>query len=158
MLKAIFKTMRPRQWTKNAFIMAAIVFDRQLTHVDALAKCLAGFFVFCLLSSAVYIINDIADIEADRHHPKKKNRPIASGKLPIPVAIGVAITILVITIPVAFWLSTGFGIITVSYFLINLAYSNWLKHIPLLDVMIDRIVPQYQYNCPKTHPGCTNPE
>jgi 4-hydroxybenzoate polyprenyltransferase len=133
---AIIKTMRPRQWFKNIFIMAALVFDRQLMHPLAFARCCAGFFIFCMLSGAVYIINDIADVEADRQHPKKKNRPIASGKLPIPVAITAAVIIVALVFPAAFWLSTGFGIITISFFLLNLAYSKWLKHIPLIDVMV----------------------
>jgi 4-hydroxybenzoate polyprenyltransferase len=136
MLKAIFKTMRPRQWTKNGFIMAALVFDRQLTHYNALLKCVAGFFVFCLIASAVYFINDILDIEADRQHPKKKFRPIAAGKLSIPAAIITTILLLAVAIPCAYLLSPVFAIIVVSYFVLNLAYSKWLKHIPLVDVLV----------------------
>lgn len=128
--------MRLRQWTKNAFVLAAVVFDRQLGHLPAVLRSLAGFFLFCLLSSSVYLINDVLDAPADRQHPEKRNRPIASGKLPIPVAIAAAIIMIVITIPAAFFLSPGFGWITLAYFLINLAYSTRLKHIPLLDVMI----------------------
>ena len=79
MLLALLKTMRPRQWPKNGFVLAALVFDRQLGHVPALIKSLAGLVIFCLISSAVYIINDIADVQADRQHPTKRNRPIASG-------------------------------------------------------------------------------
>jgi 4-hydroxybenzoate polyprenyltransferase len=136
MFMAIIKTMRPRQWFKNIFIMAALIFDRQLTHPQALIRCSVGFLLFCMLSGAVYIINDIADINADRLHPKKKNRPIASGKLSVPTAITAAIVIMAFTLPSAFWLSTGFGIIAVSFFLLNLAYSKWLKHIPIIDVMM----------------------
>ncbi len=136
MLRALIKSMRLRQWTKNAFVLAAVVFDRQLGHLPAVLRSLAGFFLFCLLSSSVYLINDVLDAPADRQHPEKRNRPIASGKLPIPVAIAAAIIMIVITIPAAFFLSPGFGWITLAYFLINLAYSTRLKHIPLLDVMI----------------------
>jgi 4-hydroxybenzoate polyprenyltransferase len=89
-----------------------------------------------LLSSAVYFLNDIMDVESDRAHPTKRNRPIASGKLSIPVAITMTIILLLITIPASFLLSNGFGIIAIVYFLINIAYSAWLKHIPLLDVLI----------------------
>jgi 4-hydroxybenzoate polyprenyltransferase len=74
MLKALFKTMRPRQWTKNAFVFFALVFDKQLFHVPALLRIVAGFALFCLISSVVYLLNDIADIEADRQHPIKKSR------------------------------------------------------------------------------------
>lgn len=136
MLRALIKSMRLRQWTKNAFVLAAVVFDRQLGHLPAVLRSLAGFLLFCLLSSSVYLINDVLDAPADRQHPEKRNRPIASGKLPIPVAIAAAIIMIVITIPAAFFLSPGFGWITLAYFLINLAYSTRLKHIPLLDVMI----------------------
>jgi 4-hydroxybenzoate polyprenyltransferase len=136
MFKAILKTMRPRQWPKNAFIFAALVFDRQLTHYNSLAKCIAGFAIFCLVASAVYFINDVMDVEADRQHPRKKFRPIASGKLSIPAAIATAVIILLIAIPVSFFLSPVFAAIVASYFLLNLAYSKWLKHIPLLDVLV----------------------
>ena len=87
MLKALLKTMRPRQWTKNAFVLAAIVYDGQIINAPAVLRSLLGVALFCLLSSAIYIINDLADIEADRAHPKKRNRPIASGRLPVRVAI-----------------------------------------------------------------------
>ena len=138
MLKALFKTMRPRQWPKNVFVLAALVFDRQLslTNFIPLARSLAAFFIFCLVSSSVYIINDILDVELDRRHPTKRNRPIASGKLPINTAIIAAIVIIVICLPLAYWLSPALGLITFGYFLLNLAYSIWLKHIPLIDVMI----------------------
>lgn len=136
MLRALIKSMRLRQWTKNAFVLAAVVFDRQLGHLPAVLASLAGFFLFCLLSSSVYLINDVLDVKADRQHPQKRDRPIASGTLPIPVALGAAILLVLVTIPAAFLLSTGFGWVALAYFLLNLAYSNWLKHIPLLDVMI----------------------
>lgn len=148
MLKALIKEMRIRQWTKNAFVLAAIIFDRQLpspviflregrvTNLDAFLTSLAGFFVFCLLSSSIYIINDIADVEFDRMHPVKKNRPIASGKLSIPTAVGAAVVFMAFTLVAAYLLSTSFLIIVVAYFLLNLAYSKWLKHIPLIDVLV----------------------
>ena len=136
MLRALVKSMRIRQWTKNAFVLAAVVFDRQLGNQPAVLKSLAGFILFCLLSSSVYLINDVLDAPADRQHPEKRNRPIASGKLPVSVAITAAIVMIVVTIPAAFLLSVNFGWVTLAYFLINLAYSNWLKHIPLVDVMI----------------------
>jgi len=136
MLRALIKSMRIRQWTKNAFVLAAVVFDRQLGNQPAVLKSLAGFILFCLLSSSVYLINDVLDAPADRQHPEKRNRPIASGKLPVSVAITAAIVMIAVTIPAAFLLSVNFGWVTLAYFLINLAYSNWLKHIPLVDVMI----------------------
>jgi len=136
MLSALIKSMRPRQWSKNVFVLAAVVFDKKLLNPEAVGKSLAGMVLFCLLSSSVYLINDILDAEADRNHPQKRNRPIASGKLPVPVAAAAAVGIILITIPVSFLLSTLFGWIALIYFLVNLAYSTRLKHIPLIDVLI----------------------
>ena len=138
MLIALLKTMRPRQWPKNAFVYAALIFDRQLSFGDItpLARSSAAFLLFCLLSSAVYIINDLADIEADRRHPTKKNRPIASGKLSPRVAMIAAIAIVVVTLPLCYLLSIHLAEIALAYFVVNLAYSNWLKHISLIDVMV----------------------
>jgi 4-hydroxybenzoate polyprenyltransferase len=136
MLKAIIKTMRPKQWTKNVFVLAPLVFDRQLTNLDALIRSVAGMLLFCLISSCVYILNDIMDVESDRAHPEKRKRPIASGELSIKSAVILLTVLLLITIPLSFWLSKAFGIIAVIYFLVNFAYSTWLKHIPLIDVLI----------------------
>ena len=136
MLKALFKTMRPRQWTKNVFIFAALVFDKQFFIAASFLKTLAGFALFCMISSVVYIFNDLADIDADRKHPEKKNRPIASGKLPVSVAWTAGIALVVVTLGIGYWLSPEFAAVMAAYFLINLAYSKWLKHIPILDVLI----------------------
>jgi len=128
--------MRPRQWTKNVVLYAALVFDQQLTvgNLPAVLRTTAGFVIFCLLSGVVYIINDIADVEADRQHPDKRRRPIASGQLPIPVARTFVVIVLVVIIPLSVLLSPAFAAIAVSYLLLNLAYSFRIKHIPLLDV------------------------
>ncbi|MBE0681945.1 MAG: decaprenyl-phosphate phosphoribosyltransferase [Anaerolineales bacterium] len=136
MLTALIKTMRPRQWTKNVFIFAALVFDKQLFNVDAFLRTLAGFALFCLISSSVYIFNDIADVEADRQHPEKKNRPIASGKLPIRAAWIAGIALVAITVGISYFLAPGFEAVVVFYFLLNVAYSKWLKHIPIVDVLV----------------------
>lgn len=128
--------MRLRQWTKNVFVLAALVFDLKLRDPDALIRSVAGFFLFCLISSVVYIINDVMDIDADRQHPVKRNRPIASGKLSVSFAVTAAIILLLFTLAISYWLSLGFFIILSAYFLINLAYSKWLKHIVLIDVLI----------------------
>ena len=137
-LKALIKTMRPRQWTKNLIIFAALVFDRQLglEHWNATLRTLAGFVIFCLLSGLVYTINDIADIEADRIHPEKRKRPIAAGQLPVKVAIIAGTTIFLVVMPVSFWLSFWFGVVALVFLLENLAYSKWLKHVPLIDVLM----------------------
>ncbi|NMB56296.1 MAG: decaprenyl-phosphate phosphoribosyltransferase [Leptolinea sp.] len=136
MLRAIIKTMRIKQWTKNAIVFAALVFDRQLTNPIAFGRTLAGFILFCILSSTVYIINDIIDVEADRAHPRKKYRPIASGALPIPTAIAVDVVLLISTLALAYWLSPTFFIVGILYFILNLAYTIRLKQIVLLDVVV----------------------
>ncbi len=136
MLNALIKTMRIRQWTKNGFVFFGLIFDKQLFSLDPFLRTLAGFGLFCLISSAVYLFNDIFDVEADRNHPEKKFRPIASGKLPIPVAWSAAILLTIIAIPLALLLSPIFALILTSYLVINLLYSRWLKHVSILDVLI----------------------
>lgn len=136
MLKALLKTMRPRQWTKNVFLFAALVFDKQLFIFESFLHTLAGFALFCLISSSVYIFNDIADVEADRQHPEKKKRPIASGKLPVSIAWTAGVALVLFTLAAAYFLAPGFDAVVAIYFLINMAYSKWLKHIPILDVLI----------------------
>lgn len=136
MLKALFKTMRPKQWAKNVFLLAAIVFDRKLTNSDAMLHTLIGVVVFSLVASVVYIINDIADVEADRQHPTKRNRPIAAGKLSVTAAWISATILLLIAFPIAIWLSPTFVLITFLYLVMNLFYSTWLKHVVLLDIIL----------------------
>lgn len=136
MFRALLKTMRPRQWPKNVFLLAALVFDQQLFIVDSLLRTLGGFILFCLISSSVYVFNDLADVEADRQHPVKKNRPIASGALPTGAAWTAGILLVVIALGLGYVLSPGFAAVMAGYLIINLAYSKWLKHIPILDVLI----------------------
>jgi len=136
MLKAFVKTMRPRQWTKNVFVFAALVFDKQLFNPESFLRTLAGFGLFCLISSSVYIFNDIADVEADRGHPEKRNRPIASGALSLSAAWAAGIGLLVLTLGLAYLLAPGFEAVIVIYFLLNLAYTKWLKHVPIVDVLV----------------------
>lgn len=136
-LRLTFKEMRPRQWVKNVVLFAALVFDRQFNpaHIPQILRTLAGFIIFCLLSGIIYIINDIADVEADRKHPQKCKRPIASGKLPVKFTLVVASILIVIIFPVSYILSPSFCLVCLTYLALNLAYSKWLKHIPLLDVL-----------------------
>ena len=136
MLKALFKTMRPRQWTKNGFVFFALVFDKQLLQLPAFLNTLAGFALFCLISSAVYIFNDLADLEADRQHPEKKKRPLPSGQLPLGAAWIAGILLVAVTLPLGWMLSPFFAGVLAVYLLINLAYSRWLKHVPIVDVLI----------------------
>lgn len=132
----ILKTMRPRQWPKNVFVFAALVFDRQLIAFEPLLITTFAFILFCLASSLVYIINDLTDIETDRLHPQKRNRPLASGQLSKKLAAITSIILFLVIFPTAFILDIGLGLTISVYFLLMLAYSLWLKHIPLIDVMI----------------------
>jgi 4-hydroxybenzoate polyprenyltransferase len=136
MLKALLKTMRPRQWTKNIFLFAALVFDGKLFHLYDFLRTLAGFGLFCLISSAVYIFNDILDVEADRQHPVKKNRPIPSGKLPIAAAIVGGVLLTLAALVAAYFLAWQFALTLLVYFVMMLTYSKWLKHVLILDVLI----------------------
>ena len=135
MLISIFKTMRPKQWTKNVFIFAGLVFDGQLLHIEPFVQTLFGFFLLCFASSTVYLINDIADIEQDRQHPKKRQRPLPSGKLSIRSAAIAAVVIGVLTLSVSFYLNTLFGALVLTYIFMNLLYSLRLKHVPIIDVL-----------------------
>ena len=136
MLRALLKTMRPRQWTKNAFVFASLVFDGKLFHPTEFLRTLAGFGLFCIISSTVYIFNDILDMEADRQHPVKRHRPIASGKLPVPLAVTAGVLLAAGTLAAGYLLAWQFALVLLVYFSMMLVYSRWLKHIPILDVMI----------------------
>ena len=136
MFKNIIKTFRIKQWLKNGFLFAAIVFDGQLFNIDAFSRTFAGFLVFCLLSSSVYTLNDVFDKEADKQHPIKSSRPIASGKIPLHTAVFIALLMSSIAFIAAYFISPSFLMLCGVYLFMNILYSKWLKHIPILDVMI----------------------
>jgi 4-hydroxybenzoate polyprenyltransferase len=136
MLGAFLKEMRPRQWAKNVFVFGALVFDGKVFHPGPLSRTAAGFVLMCLISSTVYILNDIADLEADRSHPTKRNRPIASGALPLRVAWPAGVVLGLVTLLLSFLLEPRFGSIVAGYFALNLLYSFWLKHAAIIDVLI----------------------
>ena len=136
MLKAMIKILRPRQWIKNIFVFAAVVFDEKLLEPDAFLRTLLGALLFCAISSGVYIFNDLIDLEADRKHPLKKDRPLASGELPLSVALLVGILLTGIALGFGYLLSPSFTLILLVYLLLILAYSKWLKHVPILDVLV----------------------
>ena len=136
MLKALLKTMRPKQWLKNGFVFVALVFDEKLLQPGPLARTVLAFVIFCLASSTVYLLNDLVDREKDRQHPTKRHRPLASGALSPQVAVVAAIIFAIISLLAAFWLSLGFGLVIVSYLALNVAYSFWLKHIVIIDVLL----------------------
>jgi len=132
----LIKTMRPKQWVKNIFIFAALVFDVKLFVPLYLVQTVAGFVLLCLISGAVYIINDLADVEKDRQHPRKRNRPLASGQLGTRPAIVAVILILLVVLPLGFLLNPAFGAILTGYLLLQIAYSFWLKNAVIIDVLV----------------------
>ncbi len=135
MIKNLLQTMRPKQWVKNVFIFAGIFFDAKIYHLQSLIHTLLAFIIFCLVSSAIYLLNDLADMEKDRSHPLKKNRPLASGALKPVTAKIATLLLLSLSIPIAFWLRPLFGIVVVIYATLMGLYSFALKEIVLIDVM-----------------------
>lgn len=136
MMWAVVVTMRPRQWIKNLLVFAGIVYAHQLTNVASLLTVTAAFALFCALSGVIYITNDILDLEQDRHHPKKKLRPIASGQLPIRVAGIAALVIGVAGLALSFAISRRFGYCALLYLVLMSAYSLRLKQIVILDILV----------------------
>lgn len=128
--------MRPRQWTKNGFAFVALFFDGKLIDMTSVLHSLAAFVLLCLMSSAVYIMNDLADIESDRRHPIKRKRPLPSGRLSPQLARFAAVLFAVGSLSVGFLLRPAFGWILLAYLAIQIAYTFWLKHVVLLDVSI----------------------
>lgn len=135
MLKALFISMRPKQWAKNVFIFAALVFDRKLGQPIPLLRVMATAALFCLVSSAIYLMNDLGDIERDKLHPSKRSRPLPSGQLSPRVAQWVAIALPVICIPLSWLLSPYLTAIIIAFLVQNIAYTFWLKNVVILDVM-----------------------
>lgn len=134
MLLTYVKLLRIPQWIKNVFLFVPLIFSKHLFHYDYFVTTVLGFFAFCLLSSIVYIINDITDIEADRKHPVKKNRPIASGRFSIKKASLITLLLLLLNVLLLSLLNWQFAVMSLLYFLINISYSLSLKHIVLLDI------------------------
>ncbi len=134
-LKLLLKTMRPKQWTKNVFIFAALAFDEKILNLRYLSSTVAGFILFCLISGVVYTINDLADIKKDRLHPKKRHRPLPSGELSPRFALTAAIIIGAGGLIGAALLNPVLALILAGYLLLQIGYSFSLKHIVLLDVM-----------------------
>ncbi len=133
---ALVEALRPRQWTKNVFVFAALVFGGRLFDLASLLRELGAFAVFCAAASAVYLANDAADREHDARHPEKSARPIASGRLPVPVALGVSAALTAAALAASAALSRGLLWIVLGYLLMSFAYSAGLKRVFLVDVLI----------------------
>jgi decaprenyl-phosphate phosphoribosyltransferase len=133
-LQSSLIAMRPRQWTKNLIIFAAVLFAFRL-EPEAWISSMVAFSLFCCLSSSFYLLNDVADVKADRLHPVKCKRPIAAGSVPIPVAIVMAILLLAGSLGLGLWYSTSLGLILSAYAAMQVAYNLKLKRTVILDVL-----------------------
>lgn len=128
--------LRPKQWTKNVLVFAALIFSIKIVTVAMWGKCIASFLLFCLVSGCVYVLNDYVDREADSQHPEKRHRPIASGRLGPRRALVFGFILLVGSLFMAFALDPWFSLLLLGYFMINVAYSMKLKHIVIIDIMV----------------------
>lgn len=133
---SLLKTVRPRQWVKNLALFAALIFSGLLFQEGAFGRVLQGFCVFTLFSSATYIFNDLIDVEADRKHPYKKSRPLASGELPVSLAIFFLIAGVVVGLAWALQLNYYLFLSGLFYLVLQIFYSTYLKKIPIIDVIV----------------------
>ncbi len=132
----LIRAMRPHQWTKNALVFAALVFDLKFFETGPVASTVLAFVAFSLASSATYLVNDIRDIANDQAHPRKRHRPLASGVLPVSVAGGAAIVLVVASLAIAWVVRPEFAGVVVAYLLLMAAYNVGLKQLAIIDVMI----------------------
>jgi 4-hydroxybenzoate polyprenyltransferase len=130
----LLATARPKQWIKNGFVFAALIFASKLSHPDLVLRTVAAFALFSGLSSAVYFLNDAMDVEADRQHPLKSNRPIAAGRVSVRFALALSSALTVICLALCFLLDRGFGLVALAYMALQGAYTFELKHLVLIDV------------------------
>lgn len=135
MFRSLVRIARPAQWLKNGIVFAGLIFAGEAGHVWKVELAIAAAAIFCLLSSAVYIINDIVDREKDRQHPLKRERPLAAGALSVGTAAGVAVSLVVVSLIGAWFMNLNFFYVSVAFLTLNLIYSFWSKNIVILDVM-----------------------
>ena len=136
LIKELITTMRPKQWYKNLVIFAGIIFSLNLLNFQMWLDVISAFAIFCMLSGSEYIINDIIDVEKDRKHPKKCKRPIASGKLKVSHALLFAIILIIVAGGGAYLINTQFLVVSITYFLLILSYSLFLKHLIIVDILV----------------------
>ena len=133
-VRGLIVTMRPIQWSKNGFVFAGLLFDQQLTKPEPLARVLATFVLLCLAASAIYLVNDLVDIERDRLHPRKRQRPLPSGQVPQSWAVAAAVVLPAIALLGSLLLTWKLTAVLLAYLALHLAYSFFLKNVVLLDV------------------------
>jgi 4-hydroxybenzoate polyprenyltransferase len=134
-VRALLKLMRPSQWIKNVVVLAGVVFAGRLEQPDFALRALLAFAIFCVLSSGVYVFNDLLDVENDRRHPEKKSRPIASGEVGKSSAVGLAIMLELLGLAAAFALGPHLGRVAAAFLTVNVLYTVWLKRHVIIDVM-----------------------
>jgi 4-hydroxybenzoate polyprenyltransferase len=135
MIGALVASLRPRQWVKNLFLFAGVVFGQKLL-TPSLFTAFGAFLIFCGLSGAVYLLNDVADREQDRLHPEKRNRPVATGRLPVGMAVIAAVVLIVVGLGASLLISGRFALAALAYVVLLSAYSAWLKHLVIVDVLV----------------------
>lgn len=135
MIRPLLSSLRPAQWTKNLFVLAPLVFGHQLGDLEAVRRVLLALVAFCCASSAVYLINDLKDREADRNHPLKRLRPLAAGTLGVPAAVAAVVVLAAVAVAISVGLGSRFLTVIGVYLLLNVLYTLWLKHMVILDVM-----------------------
>src|ERR687897_2021351 len=129
------RLVRPKQWTKNGFVLAGVVFAGKALSVASVASALLAFVAFCALSGAVYAANDVLDVEEDRKHPLKRRRPVASGEIPSRTALAFALVLGAAGLALAYFVSPGVGCAGLAYLALQAVYTTTLKHTAILDVM-----------------------
>jgi 4-hydroxybenzoate polyprenyltransferase len=133
---ALIRSLRPVQWLKNGFVLSPIVFSGRAGDPDSWTRCLLAVVAFCAASSATYLVNDVLDREADRNHPSKRNRPIASGELSVPTALASAVFLAALAVAIAVWLGGWFPAVLVGYLALTGLYSAVLKEAVFVDVLV----------------------
>jgi 4-hydroxybenzoate polyprenyltransferase len=130
----LLRAMRPKQWIKNTFVFAALIFAAKWTHPDLVLKTLGAFALFGALTSGIYLLNDAADVEADRLHPVKRNRPIAAGRIRVSIAVAMAAVLLIVSLALSLLLSPPFALVAAGYVALMIGYTLYLKHLVIIDV------------------------
>ena len=130
----ILELLRVKQWIKNLLVFGALIFTNNIFNGQLLLKTVTAFFIFSFASSALYIINDIRDRKEDKVHPEKKNRPIASGSVPVSFALGLSLILTLLSFVSSYIISVPFFIAVVSYTLLSFSYSMKLKHVVILEI------------------------
>jgi len=136
MMWELLRALRPQQWIKNLFVYAPLIFSQNVLNQALVLRATLAFLAFCLISSAVYLLNDLRDIEEDRQHPLKAHRPLASGRLKRSTAVAALAIIAPAGFLVALLVNRSFVFIALGYFALQIAYTLWLKHVVILDIFV----------------------